>query len=72
MDANALLAIYTKVQQIFNTGDSKFLSFPLDFQFIFSPESLSLLFENDAAIAAAVIDIKALVETFREQVQNLE
>ncbi len=27
---------------------------------------------NDAAIAAAVIDIKALVETFREQVQNLE
>ena len=27
---------------------------------------------NDAQIAAAVIDLKALVETFREQVQNLE
>lgn len=27
---------------------------------------------NDAEIAAAVIDLKALVETFREQVQNLE
>lgn len=27
---------------------------------------------NDARIAAAVIDLKALVETFREQVQNLE
>ena len=27
---------------------------------------------NDARIASAVIDLKALVETFREQVQNLE
>ena len=27
---------------------------------------------NDAEIAAAVIDAKALVETFREQIQNLE
>ena len=27
---------------------------------------------NDAQIASAVIDLKALVETFREQVQNLE
>ena len=59
MDANALLAIYTKVQQIFNTGDSKFLSFPLDFQFIFSPESLSLLFENDAATAVSYLNQRA-------------
>lgn len=59
MDANALLAIYTKVQQIYNTGDSKFLSFPLDFQFIFSPESLSLLFEKDAATAASFLNQRA-------------
>lgn len=59
MDANALLAIYTKVQQIYNTGDSKFLSFPLDFQFIFSPESLRLLFEKDAATAVSFLNQRA-------------
>ena len=59
MDANALLAIYTKVQQIYNTGDSKFICFPLDFQFIFSPESLSLLFEEDAANAASFLNQRA-------------
>ena len=59
MDANALLAIYTKVQQIYNTGDSKFLSFPLDFQYVFSPESLSLLFEEDAADAVSSLNQRA-------------
>lgn len=60
MDANALLAIYTKVQQIYNDEDSsKFLSFPLDFQYIFSPESLNLFFGNDAAQAVSALNQRA-------------
>ena len=59
MDANALLAIYTKVQQIYNSEGSKFLSFPLDFQFTFSPESLNLFFGKDAATAVSSLNQKA-------------
>ena len=60
MDANALLAIYTKVQQIYNDDDSsKFLSFPLDAQYIFSPERLNLFFGDDAAEAASSLNQRA-------------
>jgi hypothetical protein len=57
MDSIAYLAIYAKLQKIYNDSDSgKFLSFPVYNHYSFSPDNLSPLFKDSAAEAALSLE----------------
>lgn len=56
MDKNLLLAIYSKVNSIYNISDKhKFLSFPNTFSYSFSPKDLQLWFQDTGSEAARAL-----------------